>query len=78
MAEEFGQQTSPVAALKSILGNYPYSVGLLREILQNSDDARASRQVREELAAVSFANRYPRFLFWTEEHIQKSHFTMQA
>ncbi|KDR71813.1 hypothetical protein GALMADRAFT_253570 [Galerina marginata CBS 339.88] len=45
MTNGFGQATSPVAALKSILHNYPYSVGLLREIEQNSDDAGASKQV---------------------------------
>lgn len=46
MEDDFAQGTTPVGALRGILGNYPYSVGLLREILQNSDDARASRQVR--------------------------------
>ncbi|KAF8178073.1 hypothetical protein BJ912DRAFT_1033332 [Pholiota molesta] len=44
MEDDFAHGTTPVGALRGILGNYPYSVGLLREILQNSDDARASKQ----------------------------------
>lgn len=41
----FGEKLSPTAAIASILSAYPFSVGLLREILQNSDDAKASKQV---------------------------------
>jgi hypothetical protein len=43
---EFGEKLSPTAAIASILSEYPFSVGLLRELLQNSDDAKASKQVR--------------------------------
>jgi len=42
---EFGERISPTAAIASILSAYPFSVGLLRELLQNSDDAKASKQV---------------------------------
>lgn len=45
MEEEFSQKTSPLAALTGILRDYRFSVGLLREIAQNSDDAGASKQV---------------------------------
>ncbi|KXN87239.1 Sacsin [Leucoagaricus sp. SymC.cos] len=45
MAEGFGETVAPTAAIKSILQSYPFSIGLLREILQNSDDARAKKQV---------------------------------
>jgi hypothetical protein len=42
---DFGEKLSPTAAISSILSSYPFSVGLLRELLQNSDDAKASKQV---------------------------------
>ncbi|KJA15458.1 hypothetical protein HYPSUDRAFT_172585 [Hypholoma sublateritium FD-334 SS-4] len=42
---DFAQRTTQLGALRGILGSYPYSVGLLREILQNSDDAQASKQI---------------------------------
>ncbi|KAF8970966.1 hypothetical protein BDZ97DRAFT_1914417 [Flammula alnicola] len=45
MEEDFAQGTTPLGALRGILGNYPYSVGLFRELLQNSDDAGAAKQV---------------------------------
>jgi sacsin len=45
MAEGFGENVAPTAAIRAILGSYPFSIGLLREILQNSDDARATKQV---------------------------------
>lgn len=43
--EEFGQRVRPTAAIRNILDTYPFGVGILRELLQNSDDARATRQV---------------------------------
>lgn len=42
----FGEVVDPTAAIAAILGTYPFSIGLLREILQNSDDAKARIQVR--------------------------------
>ncbi|THH29382.1 hypothetical protein EUX98_g4793 [Antrodiella citrinella] len=45
MAEDFGQSAKPTAAIRNILDTYPFSIGILREILQNSDDAGATRQV---------------------------------
>ncbi|KAJ7119509.1 hypothetical protein C8R44DRAFT_176382 [Mycena epipterygia] len=41
----FGEYSLPTDTLAAILGAYPFSVGLFRELLQNSDDARASKQV---------------------------------
>ncbi|KAK7696314.1 hypothetical protein QCA50_000968 [Cerrena zonata] len=41
----FGESIDPTAAISAILGTYPFSIGLLREILQNSDDAKASKQI---------------------------------
>ncbi|KAJ7186780.1 hypothetical protein C8R46DRAFT_279690 [Mycena filopes] len=41
----FGEYSLPTDTLAAILSAYPFSVGLLREVLQNSDDARASKQV---------------------------------
>ncbi|KAI0071823.1 hypothetical protein K474DRAFT_1712121 [Panus rudis PR-1116 ss-1] len=40
----FGESIAPTAAISAILGSYPFSCGLLREILQNSDDAKATKQ----------------------------------
>ncbi|KAF9446298.1 hypothetical protein P691DRAFT_733572 [Macrolepiota fuliginosa MF-IS2] len=45
MSEAFGESIAPTAAIRAILGSYPFSIGLLREILQNSDDAKATKQV---------------------------------
>lgn len=45
MSSSFAQVSSPTDVLKSILRSYPLGVGLLREIIQNSEDAKASRQV---------------------------------
>ncbi|KAF8621710.1 hypothetical protein AX15_007571 [Amanita polypyramis BW_CC] len=41
----FGETVSPVAAIQAILHDYPYSASILREILQNSDDAKATKQI---------------------------------
>lgn len=40
-----GETISLLARIKHILADYPFSAGLLRELLQNSDDARATQQV---------------------------------
>jgi hypothetical protein len=45
MPEGFGENVAPTDAIRAILGSYPFSIGLLREILQNSDDAKATKQV---------------------------------
>ncbi|KAM6499278.1 hypothetical protein JOM56_004786 [Amanita muscaria] len=44
-AMTFGERVSPVAAIQAILHDYPYSASILRELLQNSDDAGATRQI---------------------------------
>ncbi|KAJ7475161.1 hypothetical protein B0H11DRAFT_2034382 [Mycena galericulata] len=41
----FGEYSLPTDTLAAILGAYPFSIGLFRELLQNSDDARASKQI---------------------------------
>ena len=46
MNDSFGETVSPVAAIRAILHDYPFSASILRELLQNSDDARARKQVR--------------------------------
>ena len=47
MEEDYVQRTSAIGSLRSILQSYPFSVGIFREFLQNSDDAGASKQVRD-------------------------------
>lgn len=41
---DFGERVDLTANLASILRRYPFGIGLFREIIQNSDDARATRQ----------------------------------
>lgn len=41
----FGEVVSPTDTIAAILGSYPFSIGLLRELIQNSDDAKACKQV---------------------------------
>ncbi|KAF6756631.1 hypothetical protein DFP72DRAFT_810196 [Ephemerocybe angulata] len=41
----FGELVDRLGHIKSILQNYPFSAGLLRELLQNSDDAKATEQI---------------------------------
>ncbi|KAF8629294.1 hypothetical protein AX15_003527 [Amanita polypyramis BW_CC] len=41
----FHESVSPVPAIQAILRGYPYSASILRELLQNSDDAKATMQV---------------------------------
>jgi hypothetical protein len=45
MSDSFGESITPAHAIRNILDSYPFSVGLFRELLQNSDDAKASKQV---------------------------------
>ena len=49
MEEDYEQRTSAIGSLRSILQSYPFSVGIFREILQNSDDAGASKQVHDSI-----------------------------
>ncbi|KAJ2913096.1 hypothetical protein MD484_g7329, partial [Candolleomyces efflorescens] len=44
-ASAFGESVDLQGSIRSILDNYPFSGGLLREILQNTDDARATNQI---------------------------------
>ncbi|KAF7971558.1 hypothetical protein HWV62_20792 [Athelia sp. TMB] len=57
----FGERSSPTAAIAAILSAYPCSVGLLREFLQNSDDAKASTQVsgQKHLVSIFQTNSWP-------------------
>jgi hypothetical protein len=41
----FAEQVSVLGVIENILQNYPFSVGLFRELLQNTDDAKALEQV---------------------------------
>ncbi|KIL57836.1 hypothetical protein M378DRAFT_87361, partial [Amanita muscaria Koide BX008] len=42
----FGETVSPVTAIQAVLRDYPFSASILRELLQNSDNAGATKQVR--------------------------------
>lgn len=42
---DFGERVDLTANLASILRRYPFGIGLFREIIQNSDDAKATKQV---------------------------------
>jgi hypothetical protein len=45
MSTSFGEYTAPTDTIAAILASYPFSVGIFRELIQNSDDAKASKQV---------------------------------
>ncbi|KAF5349962.1 hypothetical protein D9756_009229 [Leucocoprinus leucothites] len=80
MAEGFGENVAPTAAIRAILGSYPFSIGLLRELLQNSDDAKATKQVfvldRRIHGSTSIYHKYltetqgPALLAYNDELIQ--------
>jgi hypothetical protein len=78
MVEGFGENVAPTAAIRAILNSYPFSIGLLREILQNSDDARATKQVRRSLLSPLPLSllRLPRFLCSTDVHTVPISFTI--
>ena len=46
MAESFAGRTSEVAAIRGALGVYSFSTRILLEIVQNTEDAGGTRQVR--------------------------------
>ena len=46
MDDNFCETVSTVSVIRGILLDYPFSASILRELLQNSDDARATKQVR--------------------------------
>ncbi len=69
---EFAQRATQLGALRSILASYPYSVGLFREILQNADDAQATKQVCDgNISRIDSILIGCRSLFWTVEHTQQ-------
>ncbi|KIL57824.1 hypothetical protein M378DRAFT_87354, partial [Amanita muscaria Koide BX008] len=41
----FGETVSPVTVIQAVLRDYPFSASILRELLQNSDDAGATKQI---------------------------------
>ncbi|KAA1478275.1 ATPase domain of HSP90 chaperone/DNA topoisomerase II/histidine kinase, partial [Dentipellis sp. KUC8613] len=43
--EGFGQEVDLTATIRSILSAYTFGTGLFKELLQNSDDAKATKQV---------------------------------
>ncbi|KIY44256.1 hypothetical protein FISHEDRAFT_28433, partial [Fistulina hepatica ATCC 64428] len=45
MPESFRERVDTASAIKGILDSYPFGNGLLRELLQNSDDAGATTQI---------------------------------
>jgi hypothetical protein len=46
------EQVSVTGVIRNILNNYPFSVGIFREFLQNSDDAKAPEQVGSSSPAI--------------------------
>ena len=38
-----------IEAIRTVLNLYPFSIGIFREILQNSEDAKASKQVESSV-----------------------------
>lgn len=50
-----------IAVIRNVLKQYPFSLGIFREIIQNSEDAKASKQV--EWARHTFRSRYPNHRF---------------
>ncbi|KAF9523036.1 hypothetical protein CPB83DRAFT_863634 [Crepidotus variabilis] len=42
--EDYAQRTNPISSIKAILEAYPLSIGIFRELIQNSDDAGATVQ----------------------------------
>lgn len=51
---DFGEKILPIDSIKGILASYPFSLGLFRELLQNSDDAGATEQVLYPQMPLSF------------------------
>jgi len=45
MNGSFYETVGPVPAIRAILHDYPFSASIFRELLQNSDDARATKQI---------------------------------
>ena len=46
LEEEFAQKASAVSSIHALLEGYPLSAGIFRELVANSDDAGATKQVR--------------------------------
>jgi sacsin len=44
--EEYAQRASAIPSLNALLEGYPLSAGIFRELVANSDDAGATKQVR--------------------------------
>ena len=66
MNGRFYETVGPVPAIRAILHDYPFSASIFRELLQNSDDARATKQVRATpLVKHTLDNAHDRFLFLT-------------
>ena len=57
---DFGEVVNLTASLSAILRRYPFGIGLFREILQNSDDAKATKQVGPNLVIARPSNEYRR------------------
>jgi hypothetical protein len=53
MEEGYEPRTSAIGSLRSILRSYPFSVGIFCKILQNSDDAGASKQVCDFMLSIT-------------------------
>lgn len=76
MAQSFAEYASPADTISAILGTYPFSIGLFRELIQNSDDAKATKQVRKRtgLHPVSQAHAFQVFVLDSRNHPTNSIF----
>lgn len=45
MSQAFGQAATPLSVIRGIIHRYPYSFGQISELIQNSEDAVALKQV---------------------------------
>jgi len=64
MPQSAKEQVDITALIQGILNGYPGNSAIFREYIQNSDDAKATKQVRSSVAAGPCANLYHRSSFW--------------
>src|ERR1700761_8817349 len=70
--ETFAQKSRPIDVLKDILGNYPFGVGIFRELIQNADDAGATTQVSQIICCIKVLVVSQKFT-WTSQTFVLDH-----
>lgn len=75
LEEEYAQTASVVLSIHALLEGYPLSAGIFRELVANSDDAGALKQVR--LFAPQFCSSHPvkTFVLDKRNHLTESLYT---